>query len=149
MTRAEETACLAQIAAVFGDDCVLIVAGWIKVLEDSTALDAAHRFLPQVFEQRLAVDQTQGGMSECGSLCPQSAEGGDLVHEARVLALPQLPTDRALEYAVRNQVLHGIAAMQRGLDAISRLAHQTRMRDGTAVHPFILLRHRSTTIGSC
>ncbi len=108
------------------------------MLHDLRALVAAHRILAQIFEQRLAVNQAQRGVPERRGLRAQDAVIGDLAHQARVLALPQLPSLRILEDALRDQVLSVIVAVQGNFDSIGRFAHQTRMTDGTAVHPSIL-----------
>ncbi len=86
---------------------------------------AAHLVTPQIFEQRLAVNQAQAGLPERRRLDPQNAVVGDVAHESPMLVFPELPSRGVLGQAVCNQSFFGVAAMQRELDPVRGFAHET------------------------
>jgi hypothetical protein len=52
-----------------------------------------------------------------------------------MFGLPLLPGDWILEYAIGDQLLAGIVAVQSNLDTISGFPHEAGVADGMADHP--------------
>src|ERR1700678_164460 len=134
MTRARVAARLAHVAAVLRDDGVLKAAGGVEIVQYPSPLHASHLAAPQVFEQRLAVNQPKRGLPQCRRLSAQHPVLSDLAHETGMLVFPQLPSPRIFRNAASHQVLLVVLAIQRALDPISGFAHETSVTYCTAVH---------------
>ena len=129
MTGAQETAGFAKIQPVLGDDGMRVAAGRMKISDNSPPHIAPNRPFPQVFEQRLALDETQRGLLQYRNLNPPEAVDGDQTHQTGVFIFPLLPYTRILEHPSGNQLFVGVIALQSALDAIRRFAHETPETD--------------------
>jgi hypothetical protein len=107
--------------------------------KDLHPLGAAHLALTQELKQRFTVQQSERGLLEGGDLRVAHGAIGQLAHQARVLILPLLPDDGALEYAARDQLFVAVAAAQGGLNSIGGFAHEASVADRMAQHFFLLL----------
>ena len=70
---------------------------------------------------------------------PDEAAPRNLAHQSRVFILPRLPDGGIFQDPVGDDEFGVVVTVQGTLDPVGRLAHETRMSDGTPLHPQNLL----------